>query len=401
MISKKVTCHNAAVATAVGELMNLESISLVALQISGTFVAMVTFQGTVDESNWIAIQGTNVNDGSVATSATAAGIWLIPVSGLKKFRANLTWTSGTSVTVVARGVEYGVGLTLADIDVAGVETVSINQGTPGTTDSVTVATGQGAGKVIGAATSDAAVITDATGTVHQYLRGLVKLIVAKINIATVDTVTTITNAVAVTNAVLGGATSDAAVITDATGSVHQYLRGIVKLLAAIITVKIDQTTPGTTNKVVTGDNKITIVQTPAISAAGIYADGDAVGGLLTFANASLGAGKTGTVLSVIVLDLDKELAPMDLVLWNVTFTATADNAAFDPSDADLANCIGHILIASGDYASFNDNSIATVRNVNLDYTLTGTSLFGQLVARGTPTYTAVGDLTVKLVCQRD
>jgi hypothetical protein len=51
--------------------------------------------------------------------------------------------------------------------------VGIDQTTPGTTDSVTVATGQGAGATIGT-TSGAAVITDANGTLQQYLRGLIK-----------------------------------------------------------------------------------------------------------------------------------------------------------------------------------------------------------------------------------
>ena len=51
--------------------------------------------------------------------------------------------------------------------------VGIDQTTPGTTDSVTVATAQGAGAAIGA-TTGAAVITDADGTIQRYLRGLVK-----------------------------------------------------------------------------------------------------------------------------------------------------------------------------------------------------------------------------------
>lgn len=53
----------------------------------------------------------------------------------------------------------------------------IDQTTPGTTDSVTVAIAQGAGAAIGAVTG-AAVITDANGTIQQYLRGLVKLVIA-------------------------------------------------------------------------------------------------------------------------------------------------------------------------------------------------------------------------------
>ena len=47
-----------------------------------------------------------------------------------------------------------------------------------------------------------------------------------------------------------GATDGAAVITDANGTLQQYLRGLVKLIVSIISVKIDQTTPGTTNGVV-------------------------------------------------------------------------------------------------------------------------------------------------------
>jgi len=61
--------------------------------------------------------------------------------------------------------------------------VGIDQTTPGTTDSVTVATAQGAGAAIGA-TTGAAVVTDTNGTIQQYLRGLVKLIAAKITVNT-------------------------------------------------------------------------------------------------------------------------------------------------------------------------------------------------------------------------
>jgi len=140
--------------------------------------------------------------------------------------------------------------------------VSIDQTTPGTTDSVSVATGQGAGAVIGAATTDAAVVTDATGTIHQYLRGLVKLIAAKIGVTVADG----------DNAVLGTTTA-AKVITDASGTVQQYLRGIVHLLISIISVKIDQTTPGTTNKVVAETEPIAAaaadIHAPAVNTAAV------------------------------------------------------------------------------------------------------------------------------------
>ncbi len=88
------------------------------------------------------------------------------------------------------------------------------------------------------ATSGAAVVTDVAGTVQQYLRGLVKMVAAKIGITIADG-----------DSATLGATTGAAVVTDAAGTVQQYLRGLVKMVAAIISVKIDQTTPGTTNGV--------------------------------------------------------------------------------------------------------------------------------------------------------
>jgi len=147
---------------------------------------------------------------------------------------------------------------------------------------------------------------------------------------------------------------------------------------------------------------VSITQTPTIS-TGIYAAGDALGGLLTFANAVRVAGGSGVITKVVIVDYDQERTPVDLVLFNQTFTATADNAAFDPSDADLANVIGYIDVAATDYANFVDNSVAAKSSglrMPFPITLVGTSLFGQLVVRSAPTYTAVTDISVRLTIER-
>ncbi len=138
-----------------------------------------------------------------------------------------------------------------------------------------------------------------------------------------------------------------------------------------------------------------IVLIPTIT-AGAYTSGDALGGLLTFANAARISGGRGVVTKVVIVDDDNELQPIDLVLFNQTFTATGDNDAFAPSEADLENCIGHISIAATDYASFSANAEATKRNVGFDYKLAATSLFGQMVIRDTGGYAATDDLTVKI-----
>jgi len=138
--------------------------------------------------------------------------------------------------------------------------------------------------------------------------------------------------------------------------------------------------------------------TPTISTS-IYATGDAVGGLMTFSNAARVPGGTITINSAVIIDLDKELAPLEIVLFDRTFTATSDNATFDPTDADLANCIGVIKV--GDYASFNDNAVAVRTGIGLSAKLNGNDLFGQLVVRSGPTYASTSDIIVILEIIQD
>lgn len=255
MIERKVTHHSAASASATGAVMNCGGLSSVLVQITGTFVATVTFQGTVDGSTWVAIQAENVNGGSAATTTTAAGLYLIPLTGVRLFRANLTWTSGTSITVT------GIG-------------------------------------------------TDAAG---------------------------------------GG----------------------------LLTV----TTSG-----------ISIPQTPTVT-AGAYSANDAVGGLLTFANAARVSGGGGVIKDVVVLDDAGQDAEIELWLFNATFTAMSDNAAWAPSEADLRKLVAIISTADGAWFAAGTPSAARIE-VSQRYDLTGTSLFGQLVTRGTPTFVATDDVTI-------
>lgn len=104
-VERGITFHDAATITAVGEVLNTSGLAMVAVQLTGTYTATVTFQGTVDGSNWVAIQAMNMNSGAVATTATANGLYIVPVSGLTLFRCNLTFTAGTSITVTGMGTD--------------------------------------------------------------------------------------------------------------------------------------------------------------------------------------------------------------------------------------------------------------------------------------------------------
>lgn len=143
---------------------------------------------------------------------------------------------------------------------------------------------------------------------------------------------------------------------------------------------------------------VRLSQTPTISTTA-YAAKDAVGGLMTFANAVRASGGTCLVQSVQVVDKDQEMAALDLVLFDRSITAPTDNAAFDPTDTELTQCVGVIPITF--YADFNDNAVAIVNNVGLECVLNGTDLFGVLVSRGTPTYTATSDIVVILTILQD
>lgn len=96
-----VTMQNAAQATGNGEVLDTGNRGAAVIQISGSMTNLtVTFEGTVDGTNWVAILATNRTSGTAATTATAAGIYHIPAQGVVKVRASISaWTSGVCTAV--------------------------------------------------------------------------------------------------------------------------------------------------------------------------------------------------------------------------------------------------------------------------------------------------------------
>ena len=142
-----------------------------------------------------------------------------------------------------------------------------------------------------------------------------------------------------------------------------------------------------------GSPGITISQTPTVSAGVAYAADEAVGGLLTFADAARVVGGGGVIKDVIILDDAGQDAELELWLFNAAFTAMVDNAAWAPSEPDLRNLVAIITTSDGAWFAAGTPSAARVE-VSQRYDLGGTSLFGQLVTRGTPTFAATDDITV-------
>jgi len=96
--------QNAAAATGNGTAIDFKSYHHLTLDVTGTFTATVTFEGTIDDSNWVAIGLLPSNNGAAVTTATAAGMFKLPVDmcALSQVRARISAYTSGSVTVKSR-----------------------------------------------------------------------------------------------------------------------------------------------------------------------------------------------------------------------------------------------------------------------------------------------------------
>lgn len=122
----------------------------------------------------------------------------------------------------------------------------------------------------------------------------------------------------------------------------------------------------------------------------IYASGDALGAKATFTNVP----RQGVIHSIQVIDRDSENVNFDLVMFRRDIVGTAANAAFAPTDAELSDLIGAVLVDT--WKTFSTNSMGEETNIGLPYFApTGTITF-QCVTRGAPTYTAATDMLIAI-----
>ncbi|MEW6303505.1 MAG: hypothetical protein AB1705_08550 [Verrucomicrobiota bacterium] len=145
-----VRIQTGATATTNGQPARVNGRAIAAFQITGITTATITFEGTVNGTDYVALPAENVASGTVATTATANGIYRARVAGLLYVRARVSaYTSGT---IVVDCVLTGAG------DVNGVSSGG---------GAVTIA--DGADSALGA-TTDAAATAGSTGTVSAKMR---------------------------------------------------------------------------------------------------------------------------------------------------------------------------------------------------------------------------------------
>lgn len=135
-----------------------------------------------------------------------------------------------------------------------------------------------------------------------------------------------------------------------------------------------------------------------------YTVGDVVGAGLTFAACALANGGTGTILRVVVASSIKAATPPQLNLWlfSAAPTTAADNAVFDPSDAEQATTLIDVIPLTN-WTPANANGALVAAELNRPYKcgVATTSLFGVLTAGNGYTPANPETFTVTVTAARD
>lgn len=133
-----------------------------------------------------------------------------------------------------------------------------------------------------------------------------------------------------------------------------------------------------------------------------YTAADQVGTLRTITDAVEGYGE-GQLVHVSVLDKGKQKSSLILLFFSAAPTvASANNAALDVTDAEMASkFLGLVAVTADDYVDITGSSVNTVDAITYggkDLVLSSTTgdIYMLIQTLGTPTYTSTSDLVVTL-----
>lgn len=156
-------------------------------------------------------------------------------------------------------------------------------------------------------------------------------------------------------------------------------------------VGIDQTTPGTTDRVTTG--RTTFVDMTLSLDTSAYAAGDVLADTQVASNALRVNDLGGVLQSILVVDKDDQGAAFDIYLLDANVSLGTENAAPSISDGDAASILARVQVNSGDYADLGGVRVADLSNLaRVVKPASGTRdlYIAAVNGSGTPTFTASG-----------
>ena len=104
--------HNEATGTGDGQVLDLYGkYNKAVVQITGT-MGIITFKGTVNGVDWVNLPCTSMTTGATTATATAVGVFHVPVMGLKYFKGEITTHGGGTdkISAVASISSQDLGL---------------------------------------------------------------------------------------------------------------------------------------------------------------------------------------------------------------------------------------------------------------------------------------------------
>lgn len=149
-----------------------------------------------------------------------------------------------------------------------------------------------------------------------------------------------------------------------------------------------------------GGNEILVQVAQTVTASSAYASGNAIGGLMTIANAARVSGSSGTsgtsgLLQSVMMNIKSaQTTPVDIFIFNANPTGTTctDKSAIAIAAADFDKVLG--VVHMTDFTSGGTPSDGQAQNLAMPYALTSaTTLYACAVTRSTPTYAATSDVS--------
>lgn len=140
---------------------------------------------------------------------------------------------------------------------------------------------------------------------------------------------------------------------------------------------------------------VTVAQTVTSSSA--YATGNAVGGLITFSNAARVSAGSGLIQSAVTYTKSAQTTTLELWVFNANPSGSTctDKTAFSVASADFDKVLWVFQVNS--WFSGGTPSVGLSGDRAVPFALSsGSSLYGCLVTRSTPTYTSTSDVSVAI-----
>lgn len=116
----------AAVAVGNGATLDVNGFSTSIIELSGVFVATVTFEASIDDVSWTVISAVQAGTNNIASTATTIGLYRMSTGGLKSIRARISAYTSGSVTANGRSVVSAT--TPKVVNLASTATVALSAG---------------------------------------------------------------------------------------------------------------------------------------------------------------------------------------------------------------------------------------------------------------------------------